>query len=218
MEMETKETSLPTAEQYAESLYAKDQQLERVLETIRANGMPDISVKPGYGRLLTLLVKLSGARSVLEIGALGGYSGICLARGLAAGGRLTSLELREEYAQLAHANLREAGFGEQVEYKVGEALTSLEQLEAEGRSFDFFFIDADKGNYPHYLDWALRLGTSGAIVIGDNTLLHDKVMDPAEQGNNVRQMREFNRLMAEHPRLESTMLPAYDGLTIARIK
>jgi predicted O-methyltransferase YrrM len=218
MEMGTKEASLPTGEQYAESLYAQDEQLERVLETIRANGMPDISVKPGYGRLLTLLVKLSGARNVLEIGALGGYSGICLARGLAAGGRLTSLELREEYAQLAHANLREAGFGGQVEYKVGEALTSLEQLDAEGRRFDFFFIDADKGNYPRYLDWALRLGTSGAIVIGDNTLLHDKVMDPAEQGNNVRQMREFNRLMAEDPRLESTMLPAYDGLTIARIR
>jgi predicted O-methyltransferase YrrM len=218
MEMETREKSLPTAEQYAESLYARDEQLEHVLETIRASAMPNISVKPGYGRLLTLLVKLSGARSVLEIGALGGYSGICLARGLAAGGRLTSLELREEYAQLAHANLRAAGFGEQVEYMVGEALTNLERLGADGRRFNFFFIDADKGNYPRYLEWALQLGTPGAIVIGDNTLLHDKVMNPAEQGNNVRQMREFNRLMAEHPRLESTMLPAYDGLTIARFR
>lgn len=215
--MDTK-PSIPTAEQYADSLYAKDEQLERVLETIRASGMPEISVKPGYGRLLTLLVKLSGAKRVLEIGALGGYSGICLARGMTEEGRITSLELKEEYAALAHANLREAGHGDQAEYLTGEALSSLERLGAEERRFDFFFIDADKGNYPYYLEWAIRLGTPGAVIIGDNTLLHDKVMDPVQKGNNVRQMREFNRLMAEDPRLESVMLPAYDGLTIARLR
>ncbi|KIL39773.1 methyltransferase [Gordoniibacillus kamchatkensis] len=213
-----REPRLPSAEQYTESLYPQDEQLERVLETIRANGMPEISVKPGYGRLLTLLVKMSGAKSVLEIGALGGYSGICLARGLPADGRLVSLELRDEYAALAHANLTAAGFGDKVEYMTGEALPSLERLGAEGRRFDLFFIDADKGNYPNYLQWSINLGNPGAIIVGDNTLLHQKVMDTAEQGNNVRQMREFNRLMAEHPMLESTMLPAYDGLAIARLR
>lgn len=209
---------VPSAEEYTESLYAKDGQLERVMEKIRANGMPEISVKPGYGRLLTLLVKLSGAKRVLEIGALGGYSGICLARGLPQDGRLVSLELRDDYAALAHANLAEAGFGDRAEYLTGEALPSLERLGAEGRRFDFFFIDADKGNYPNYLQWAIDLGNPGAVIVGDNTLLHQKVMDPAEQGNNVRQMREFNRLMAEHPRLESVMLPAYDGLAVARLR
>jgi caffeoyl-CoA O-methyltransferase len=209
--------SLPSAEHYAESLYPKDMRLEQVLQTIRDNGMPEISVKPGYGRLLTLLVKLSGAKRILEIGALGGYSGICLARGLRTGGTLTSLELKEEYAALAHANLAKEGYAELVTYMAGEALPNLEKLLAGQQRFDFFFIDADKGNYPNYLEWAIRLGTPGAIVIGDNTLLHDKVMDPGEQGNNVRQMREFNRMMAEDSRLESTMLPAYDGLTIARL-
>lgn len=206
------------AEAYTESLYRKDEELEQVLSAIRENGMPEISVKPGYGRLLTLLVRIGGAKLVLEIGALGGYSGICLARGLPAGGKLVSLELREDYAALAHDNLRKAGFGDLVEYRIGEALPSLEKLEEEGRKFDLFFIDADKGNYPNYLQWAIRLGNPGAIIVGDNTLLHDKVMDPDEQGNNVRQMREFNRLIAEHPQLESVMLPAYDGLAIARLK
>jgi caffeoyl-CoA O-methyltransferase len=218
--MMTMETTPPreTAEQYTESLYPKDEQLERVLETIRANGMPDISVKPGYGRLLTLLVKMSGAKRVLEIGALGGYSGICLMRGLPPDGRLVSLELRADYASLARANLTAAGFGSRVEYITGEALPNLERLGAEGRRFDFFFIDADKGNYPNYLQWAIELGSPGAVIVGDNTLLHGKVMDPAAQGNNVRKMREFNRLMAEHPRLESAMLPAYDGLAVARLR
>jgi predicted O-methyltransferase YrrM len=206
------------AEAYTESLYGKDEVLESVLESIRESGMPEISVKPGYGRLLTLLVRISGAKRVLEIGALGGYSGICLARGLPAGGRLVSLELREEYAALAHENLRKAGYGDYVEYRTGEALPSLEKLGEEGNKFDFFFIDADKGNYPNYLQWAIRLGNPGALIVGDNTLLHDKVMNPNEQGNNVRQMREFNRLIAEHPQLESVMLPAYDGLAVARLK
>jgi predicted O-methyltransferase YrrM len=206
------------AEAYTESLYGKDEVLESVLASIRESGMPEISVKPGYGRLLTLLVRISGAKRVLEIGALGGYSGICLARGLPAGGRLVSLELREEYAALAHENLRKAGYGDYVEYRTGEALPSLEKLGEEGNKFDFFFIDADKGNYPNYLQWAIRLGNPGALIVGDNTLLHDKVMNPNEQGNNVRQMREFNRLIAEHPQLESVMLPAYDGLAVARLK
>ncbi|MFC0212380.1 O-methyltransferase [Paenibacillus chartarius] len=215
--MEQQSSPLPTAEQYVDDLYAQDEQLEFVLQSIRDNGMPQISVKRGYGRLLTLLVKMTRAGRVLEIGALGGYSGICLARGLAKGGTLMSLELREEYAKLAHENLTKAGFGNTVTYMTGEALPNLEKLYAHNERFDFFFIDADKGNYPNYLEWAIKLGTPGAIIIGDNTLLHNKVMDPAEQGNNVRRMREFNRMMAEDPRLESVMLTAYDGLTIARI-
>ncbi len=106
---------------------------------------------------------MSGAQKVLEIGALGGYSGICLARGLDAEGRLTSLELKDDYAQLAHRHLTEAGLGDKVEYRVGEALDSLKLLEEEGRRFDFFyFIDADKGNYPNYLEYAIRLSNPGA--------------------------------------------------------
>lgn len=206
------------ADQYTESLHETDKQLEKVLETIRANGMPEISVKPGYGRLLTLLVAASGAKRVLEIGALGGYSGICLARGLGAGGELISLELKQEYADLAKQNLTEAGFGGMVSYRVGEALESLEALAAEGETFDFFFIDADKGNYPNYLEWALRLGNPGALIVGDNTLMKGRIMDPETTSPSVAAMRVFNERMTSDPRLDGVVLPAYDGLAIARLR
>lgn len=207
-----------TQEAYADSLYAQDEVLEQVKASIRDCGMPDISVAPGYGRLLTLLVRASGAKRVLEIGALGGYSGICLARGLGPDGRLVSLELKREYAELALANLTQAGFGERVEYRVGEALVHLQRLAEEGQRFDFYFIDADKGNYPKYLDWAIRLANPGAMIVGDNTFLRGRTLDPHDNGNSARQIRRFNELIATDPRLESTILPAYDGLAIARVK
>jgi caffeoyl-CoA O-methyltransferase len=207
-----------TAEQYADSLFEQDGMLEKVREGIRAKGMPEISIAAGYGRLLTMLAKLVGATDIMEIGALGGYSGICLARGLKEGGRLVSLELKREYADVARAHLTEAGFGEQVEYRIGEALDSLEQLGAEGRRFDMFFIDADKGNYPNYLEWAIKLAKPGALIIGDNALMHGRSMDPNEKGNSVVKMRAFNEKMASDPRLEGVFLPAYDGLVIARVK
>ncbi|HZG57752.1 O-methyltransferase [Paenibacillus sp.] len=206
-------------ERYVEALYEgkADAALERTLASIRERGMPDISVKPGYGRLLTLLAAASGAEAALEIGALGGYSGICIARGLRPGGTLTSLELKADYAELAQFNVEAAGFAGRVEYRVGEALDSLAALEAEGRTFDFFFIDADKGNYPNYLDWALRLGRPGALVVGDNTLLKGRIVEEDSTSPSVRAMRVFNERIAADPRLQGVVLPAYDGLAIARI-
>jgi predicted O-methyltransferase YrrM len=210
--------NVPTAEQYVESLYAADPVLKRVEQSIRENGMPEISIHPGYGRLLTLLVRLSGAKHVLEIGALGGYSGICLARGLGSDGTLTSLELEQKYADLAHSNLRTAGLGDKVEYIVGEALDGLKKVADQGRRFDFFFIDADKGNYPNYLDGAIKLGNPGAIILGDNALMHGRSANPHITAPSVEAMREFNKRIAADPRLESTLLPAYDGLVVARIR
>lgn len=205
-------------EEYIESLYGRDEILEKVTASIRENGMPEISVAPGYGRLLTLLVRMSGAKRVLEIGALGGYSGICLARGLGGEGRLVSLELKREYADLALTNLAMAGLGGKVEYRVGEALPILERMEAEGEKFDFFFIDADKGNYPNYLNAAIALSNPGAVIVGDNTFLRGKTLDPQANGNSARKIRLFNETVASDPRLESTILPAYDGLAVARVK
>ncbi|WP_239633409.1 O-methyltransferase [Paenibacillus sp. H1-7] len=207
-----------SAEEYVESLLEEDEQLNKVIEGIRANGMPEISIARGYGKLLTLLVKMTGAKQILEIGALGGYSGICLARGLEEQGKLVSLELKQEYADVALRHLSEAGLGDKVEYRVGEALDSLGQLQAEGRKFDLFFIDADKGNYPNYLEWAIKLANPGAIILGDNTLMHGSSMNPEEKGNRVVKMREFNEKMARDPRLEGVILPAYDGLAIARVR
>jgi len=206
------------AEQYANGVYPPDPDLTRAQEGIREAGMPEISIAPGYGRLLTMLVRMSGARDVLEIGALGGISGICLARGLSTEGKLTSLELKAEYAQVAHRHMAAAGLGERVEYRLGDAAASLAELEAEGRRFDFFFIDADKEGYPVYLDYAIRLARPGAVIAGDNTLLRGRVADPAKNGPSVLAMRAFNERMATDERLISTILPAYDGLTLAMVK
>jgi caffeoyl-CoA O-methyltransferase len=205
-------------EAYLDSLYEKDPDLERVLEEIRRRGMPEISVAPGYGRLLTLLVSVTRAKQVLEIGALGGYSGICLLRGTNGEGKLTSLELREDYAAVARANMSAAGYGDRLESIVGDASASLDRLAYEGRRFDFFFIDADKENYPHYLDQAIRLGNPGALIAADNTLLHGRTIDPDKQGPSVAAMREFNRRIAQDPRLTSVHLPSYDGFALAMVK
>jgi predicted O-methyltransferase YrrM len=205
-------------EVYFESLFPEDRELARIEESIRERGMPEISVEPAYGRLLTLLAAATGAKAALEIGALGGYSGVCLARGLRAGGTLTSLELKPEYAELARANLAAAGFADKVEMIVGNAADSLEKLEADGRKFDFFFIDADKENYPAYLEWAIRLAEPGAVIAADNTLLRGRTLNPDKQGPAVRAMREFNRRIAQDGRLIGAHLPAFDGLALAMVK
>ncbi len=199
-------------------LIEEDELLLQIKTTIRENKMPEVSVEPGYGRLLTLLVQMSGARSVLEIGALGGYSGVCMARGMNAGGRIVSLELRPDYAEVAQEHMRLAGYGDQVEYRIGEAIHSLAELQQEGQRFDFFFIDADKLNYVNYLDYALELATPGAIIVGDNLLLRGRTLNLERNGPAIQTVREFNRRMASDPRLTGTLLPAYDGLAIARVK
>lgn len=205
-------------ETYLEQLYKKDDILERIKENIRENGLPDISVHEGYGRLLTMLVRMIGAQRVLEIGALGGYSGCCLLRGMSAEGKLVSLELRQDYADIAKRNLTEAGYGGQVEYRVGEAMHALEELKKEQATFDFFFIDADKGNYPNYLEYAIRLARPGAIIAGDNLMLRGRTLDEAKQGPAVQAMRLFNERIAQDERLISTLLPAYDGLALAIVR
>jgi caffeoyl-CoA O-methyltransferase len=207
-----------TKEHYIESLFAPDDQLAEVKHTIREHKMPEISIAPGYGRLLTILVKMSGAQHVLEIGALGGYSGLCLARGLGPAGQLLSLDISAPFAGVAKHNLTQAGFGEQVEYRIGEALVHLNELVAQGMLFDFVFIDADKVNYPNYLDMALQLARPGTIIVGDNTFMNGQTLDPEEQKKAVQAMRAFNERIATDTRLDSTILPAYDGLAIARVK
>ncbi|WP_412917724.1 O-methyltransferase [Metabacillus sediminilitoris] len=161
---------------------------------------------------------MSGAKEILEIGALGGYSGICLVRGLQKEGHLTSLELKQEYAQLAHENLKKAGFGDRVTYYTGEALKSLDQLEMQQKKFDFIFIDADKENYPNYLDCSLRLANPGALIVGDNVLQRGQVYDFSHVDLRTENMRAFNHRMANDPNLESIILPVGQGLSIGRVK
>ncbi|MCY8000508.1 O-methyltransferase [Bacillus haynesii] len=205
---------------YIDAVFTRDDALlEGVLSSIQENGMPSISVSPSAGKLLTMLVSISGARRVLEIGALGGYSGICLARGFGEEGTLTSLELKESYAELAHSNLSKAGFGGQVSYMTGPALESLETLAGNQKRFDFFFIDADKGNYEHYLAYCIKLAEPGALIVADNVLAGGSV---AGQGTEPRQytklMKAFNETAANHPQLESLLIPIGDGMTVSRVK
>ncbi|MGN7760685.1 O-methyltransferase [Paenibacillus sp. 22594] len=209
---------MPHQEEYSEQLYTEDMLLLKVKQAIKESGMPEVSIAPGYGRMLTMLVAMSRSTRILEIGALGGYSGICLCRGLRNGGRLTSLELKAEYAELAGRHLEEAGFGEAVEYKLGPALDSLKLLEAEGRTFDFFFIDADKENYPNYLEYAIKLASPGAVIAGDNIFLRGRTLNTEKNGPAVQAMRRFNEMIASDERLTSTLLPAYDGLALAIVK
>lgn len=198
--------------------YNQNALLEEVISSIEDNAMPSISVSPSAGKLLTMLISISGAKNVLEIGALGGYSGICLAKGFGKEGKLTSLELKESYVKLAYSNLSKAGFGDQVSYITGVALQSLEKLVEDNKRFDFFFIDADKENYENYLEYCIRLADSGALIVTDNVLAGGSV---ADQGVTPRRytelMKKFNEVVANHPQLESILIPIGDGMTISKV-
>jgi len=204
-------------EQYIDALLETDQVLEQIRTATAAQGMPDIAVAPGYGRLLTMLVAMNNVTKALEIGALGGYSGVCIARGLQQGGSLTSLELLPQYAEAAKRNVTQAGFGDCISYLVGDAKLSLEQLVERNEKFQFFFIDADKEGYPAYLEYAIQLAEPGAVIVADNILLRGRTINEHKQGPAVQAVRGFNQTIANDPRLQSTLLPGYDGLAIARV-
>ncbi|MBN3527070.1 O-methyltransferase [Paenibacillus apiarius] len=205
---------------YIDSVFHnQDALLEEVITSIKEKGMPSISVSSSSGKLLTMLVSISGAKNVLEIGALGGYSGICLARGFGKEGKLTSLELEERYAKLADSNLSKAGFGDQVTYITGEAMQSLDKLARDNKRFDFFFIDADKENYENYLRYCIRLAEAGALIVTDNVLAGGSVADQeAKPKRYTELMKKFNETVATHPQLESLLIPIGDGMTISKVK
>jgi caffeoyl-CoA O-methyltransferase len=207
-----------TREEYVEQLAGEDDVLSSVRASIVERGMPPISVAVELGRLLNLLVKTSGAKRVLEIGALGGYSGICLARALPGDGKLVSLELNPEFADVAQGNLQQAGLDHLVEYKLGPAIDSLQELVESGEKFDLFFIDADKPNYPYYLDYAIQLSSPGALITADNVLLGNRVMDENNHDPGPEAIRAFNERLHSDVRLEALILPARDGFAIARVK
>ncbi len=205
-------------ETYIQTLFtSQDVDYERINQIMIETGMPTISVSPETGKLLTLLVKISGAKNLLEIGALGGYSGICLLRGNE-DAKLVSLELEQLYANVAKRNVEEAGYREKVSYKVGPALDSLNELKEKAETYDFFFIDADKGNYTHYLDLCIQLASPGAIIAADNTLWDGKVLEEHPTDQDTLALQKYNDQVAHHPRLESILIPIGDGLTIARVK
>ena len=207
---------------YVEGLFApRDPALEAALEDSKEAGLPEIQVSPSEGVLLGLLVQIAGARRVLEIGTLGGYSAIHLARALPEDSFLLSLEIDERHAEVARKNVERAGLGERVEVRVGDAKELLAGLvENEEGPFDLVFIDADKEGYPEYLEWALRLSRPGTLVLGDNAIRGGSILDAGDESS--RAIRTFNERLAEDPRLSAIVLPLLreriDGLAIARVR
>lgn len=186
-------------------------------------GLPPHDVSPAQGKLLQLLVRIHGAQRILEIGTLGGYSTIWMARALPPGGRLTSLELDAGRAEIARANLRRAGLAELVDVRVGPALETLAALKAESAPpFDVVFIDADKPNNPRYLEWALALTRPGSLIIGDNVVRDGTVSDLSNSDPNVVGVRQFLEDIGRHPRLSATAIQTvgvkgYDGFALALV-
>ena len=208
---------------FAETLVPSDPVLDAALQANTKAGLPAIDVAPNQGKFLQLLVQLRGARRILEIGTLGGYSSIWMARALPADGRLTTLEFSPKHAEVARANIAHAGLGKIVEIRVGPALETLAKMEKEGTEpFDLIFIDADKPNNPNYLSWALKFSRPGTLLIGDNIVREGEVADPTSSDPNVQGQRRFLELMAAEPRLSATALQTvgskgYDGFAMALV-
>jgi predicted O-methyltransferase YrrM len=213
-----------SVDQYLEEqLLPRDETLEAAVEASVAAGLPSIQVTPCQGKLLQILALSLGARSILEIGTLGGYSTIWLARALPPGGRLITLELNPQYAAVARANLARADVLGRVELRLGPALETLPQLVAEAQGpFDLVFIDADKPNTAEYFRWALKLSRRGSLIIADNVVRSGGLIDGASPDPNVQGMRQFTRLLGREPRVQATVIQTvggkgYDGFAVALV-
>jgi len=207
----------------AELLLGPDPALEAILQASDAAGLPSIQVSPLQGKLLQLLVQMQGARNVLEVGTLGGYSALWLARGLPDGGRLVTLELNPRHAEVARANLARAGVGDKVEVRQGPAEAALGKLAEEGGGpFDLIFIDADKPGYPRYFELALPLSRAGTVIVADNVVRDGAVVDPSHPDERVQGIRRFNQKVASEKRVSATVIQTvgskgYDGFALLRV-
>jgi predicted O-methyltransferase YrrM len=207
----------------AETLLSPDAALDAALKTSLDAGLPAINVTPNQGKLLQLLAQAQRAQNILEIGTLGGYSTIWLARALPPDGRLITLEFDPKYAEVARANIARAGLADLVEVRVGAALETLPQLARERRGpFDFIFIDADKVNYPGYFTWALKLSRPGTLIVADNVVRKGAVIDATSPDQNVQGVRRFHEVVAAEPRVSATAIQTvgskgYDGFTVIMV-
>jgi predicted O-methyltransferase YrrM len=208
---------------FTEQLHLSDAALEAVMQANSAAALPAIDVAPNQGKLLHLLVRLTHTRKILEIGTLGGYSTIWLARALPPGGRLISLEFSPRHADIARSNIQRAGLSDRVEIRVGPALESLPVVEKEGLGpFDFIFIDADKPNNPGYLEWAINLSRPGALIIVDNVVRDGAIVDVSSTDPTIQGTRRMFEMMSLDSRLSSTALQTagskgYDGFAMAMV-
>jgi predicted O-methyltransferase YrrM len=203
------------------SIVAEDEALSAALAANEAAGLPSIDVSPAQGKMLHLLVRIAGGKKALEIGALGGYSTIWIARALPPGGRLVTLEADPRHAATARANVARAGLSDKVDIRVGAALDTLPAIEAEGSGpFDFVFIDADKENNANYLAWALRLSRPGTTIVIDNVVRAGRILDAASRDRNILGIRRMFAMMKGEPRLAATAIQTvgakgWDGFALA---
>ncbi len=199
-----------------------DPVLDAALQDSTAAGLPAMNVAPNQGKLLMLLAMSHGAKTILEIGTLGGYSTIWLARALPPDGHLITLELNPAYAEIARNNIARTGLADKVEVRVGPANDSLAELAAQKADFDLIFIDADKPGNPEYLTWSLKLSHKGTLIIGDNVVREGAVVDAASTNASVQGIRRFNEMLAAEPRVTVTEIQTvgskgYDGFALALV-
>ena len=206
-----------------ELVVGQDDGLRRALAASDAAGLPSISVTPAQGKVLNLLARSIGARAILEIGTLGGYSTIWLARGLQPGGRLITIEADEKHAAVARENIARADVAAMVDLRIGRGLDVLPSIEREGLApFDLVFIDADKPNTPDYFKWALRLARIGTLILIDNVVRNGAIADADSQDPAVVAMRRVLAMVASEPRVSATVLQTvgekgYDGLALVLV-
>jgi predicted O-methyltransferase YrrM len=214
---------------FTELLLAPDEVLDEVLRTCEAAGLPTHNVSPAQGKLLELLARIQGAKKILELGTLGAYSTIWLARALPPGGRLITLESNPQYAAVAKTNIANAGFADAVEVRPGAALETLPELVAEAQGpFDLIFIDADKRNNPGYFEWALKLSRPGTLIVADNivrggAILDHTAEDPLLGDGGLQALRRFNELIAAEPSVSATAIQTvgskgYDGFALVLVQ
>jgi predicted O-methyltransferase YrrM len=207
----------------ASLLIPPDAALDGALKASDEAGLPPINVSANQGKLLMLFARMLNARNILEIGTLGGYSTIWMARGMAEGGRLITLEYEAKHAEVATANLVRVGLSDRVEIRVGRALETLPKLVDEGRGpFDLVFIDADKQGYTEYLEWSMKLSRRGTVIVADNVVRNGAITDEASSDEMVQGIRRFNRALAAEKRVSATEIQTvgskgYDGLAIATV-
>jgi predicted O-methyltransferase YrrM len=213
----------PVDEYLAGLFVGVDSALDAALAASTTAGLPEIQVSATQGKLLTLLARLQSARTILEIGTLGGYSAICMARALAPGGRLVTLEFEPKHAEVARTNIAHAGLADRVDVRLGRALDLLPQVKADRIGpFDLVFIDADKENNPHYFEWALKLTRPGSLILVDNVVRDGAVLNAESEEASVKGTRRVLSMMAAEPRVTATAIQTvgvkgWDGLAIALV-
>ncbi|MBH0231243.1 O-methyltransferase [Halobacillus yeomjeoni] len=207
---------------FTDRLNLTDSQLDEVLKNNADSGLPPIDVSRTQAKMLQLLIKLQGARRVLEFGTLGGYSSIAMAEGLPEDGHVVSLEASEKHADVARSNIQKAGLSHKITVRVGSALETLPTLSSEP-PFDFIFIDADKKNNPAYVEWSLKLGKPGACLVVDNVVRGGEVLDDQSSDENIQGIRKMFDYIHDHPKIDATAIQTvgskeYDGFLLAIIK